>query len=604
MAWTLTINGVDRTAMVQKRSLKITRSRGSRASMTLTIQDKISDATAYRPTVNDVAVLTVDGTVRFQGDVTEAADAPLGGLSSGTATQITVTYIDEYLDRAFISYTFTVGMTMKAIATYIQTTYLAVFGVTLDAAMVAGPALTSEMPVIDATPREIFDALHTLTGWLVRLTPTKELQFFALGTKASAYTLSRLTCRTSLPWRKSRGQYANQILVRYTAAATKAYGYIATSGGNVSNGEQVHIGSRTYTFQTVLTDVDGNVKIGATVDDTLRNLTWAVNGGPGQGTEIATSTHAHPDVEAAFQITNRAIVVARTAGASGNSIGLTASAHTIWFTEGGISIAALALGSDEALTNTVLRQDAADVALRGPFPKRVTAAWIHDQTLAEEFGDGELRKAKQFVRTLQAGTDAGWLLEGDAMSLNAFAHRLVSGDWTVDSLSIDLKSPTRFYFVITFVEGLSLPTSWGESVRQLTGGGSATTSGIGLSVSTSSGGGAPSYFLGGSPNESVHSSTWVAASPMVVTLNPTTRGSSAVRVRGRIKTRTGGITVTPRLRNVTTSTDAGVGAALVTTTSWQPFTFLANLTAGDNDYQLELLSATADEQMQAIAYVE
>jgi hypothetical protein len=39
--------------------------------------------------------------------------------------------------------------------------------------------------------------------------------------------------------------------------------------GQPANGEQVTIGSRTYTFQTALVDVDGNVKIGASAQLSL-----------------------------------------------------------------------------------------------------------------------------------------------------------------------------------------------------------------------------------------------------------------------------------------------------------------------------------------------
>lgn len=67
-----------------------------------------------------------------------------------------------------------------------------------------------------------------------------------------------------------------------------------TLTGQPSDTETVVIGAKTYTFQTSLTDVDGNVLIGATASDSLDNLIVAINLGSGAGTTYATSTTAHP----------------------------------------------------------------------------------------------------------------------------------------------------------------------------------------------------------------------------------------------------------------------------------------------------------------------
>jgi len=51
--------------------------------------------------------------------------------------------------------------------------------------------------------------------------------------------------------------------------------------------------AKVYTFQTTLTDVDGNVHIGATATDSMNNLINAINLGPGAGTDYATSMTLH-----------------------------------------------------------------------------------------------------------------------------------------------------------------------------------------------------------------------------------------------------------------------------------------------------------------------
>ena len=67
-----------------------------------------------------------------------------------------------------------------------------------------------------------------------------------------------------------------------------------TLTGNAGDTQTVVIGAKTYTFQTSLTNVDGNVLIGATASDSLDNLIAAINLGSGAGTLYAAATTAHP----------------------------------------------------------------------------------------------------------------------------------------------------------------------------------------------------------------------------------------------------------------------------------------------------------------------
>lgn len=72
-----------------------------------------------------------------------------------------------------------------------------------------------------------------------------------------------------------------------------------TLAANAGNTETVTLGSKTYTWQTVLTDVDGNVLIGASASDSLDNLIAAINLAAGAGTTYAASTTANTDATAA-----------------------------------------------------------------------------------------------------------------------------------------------------------------------------------------------------------------------------------------------------------------------------------------------------------------
>lgn len=87
------------------------------------------------------------------------------------------------------------------------------------------------------------------------------------------------------------------------------------------NTETVTIGGKVYTFQTVLTNVDGNVLIGASAATALTNLAAAINLSAGSGTTYAAATTLHPTVSA--NGTNPLTVTAKVAGVGGNGIATT-----------------------------------------------------------------------------------------------------------------------------------------------------------------------------------------------------------------------------------------------------------------------------------------
>jgi hypothetical protein len=99
-----------------------------------------------------------------------------------------------------------------------------------------------------------------------------------------------------------------------------------TATGNFANTETVTTGTKTYTFQTALTNVDGNVLIGASASDSLDNLIAAINLGAGSGTVYAASTTANGFVSAAAGAGDTMDATAITLGSSGNSIASTDTA--------------------------------------------------------------------------------------------------------------------------------------------------------------------------------------------------------------------------------------------------------------------------------------
>jgi hypothetical protein len=97
-----------------------------------------------------------------------------------------------------------------------------------------------------------------------------------------------------------------------------------TLSANAGNTETVTIDSKVYTFQTSLTNVDGNVLIGATALDSLNNLRQAINLEPaGSGISYAAATVVHPSARAVNGAGNTLVARAKAPGTGGNSMATT-----------------------------------------------------------------------------------------------------------------------------------------------------------------------------------------------------------------------------------------------------------------------------------------
>lgn len=90
---------------------------------------------------------------------------------------------------------------------------------------------------------------------------------------------------------------ANGIVT--TTVTGPAYAHeTLTSTGVIADGDTVTIDTKVYTFQDTLTNVDGNVHVGATAAESLANLFYAINLGAGAGTNYAADMTEHPDFDA------------------------------------------------------------------------------------------------------------------------------------------------------------------------------------------------------------------------------------------------------------------------------------------------------------------
>lgn len=104
-----------------------------------------------------------------------------------------------------------------------------------------------------------------------------------------------------------------------------------TVTANFADTETVTIGGKAYTFQATLTNVDGNVDIGADAEASLSNLYAAINLGAGSGTAYAAAMTENEKVEATSKTATTLVVKAKIPGSIGNHVPTTETgANASW----------------------------------------------------------------------------------------------------------------------------------------------------------------------------------------------------------------------------------------------------------------------------------
>lgn len=131
---------------------------------------------------------------------------------------------------------------------------------------------------------------------------------------------------------------ADLTVLEYIAEATQGVtpdngvkaSRVLTGTANFADTETVTIGTKVYTFQAVLTNVDGNVKVGADLEASLANLKNAINLGVGAGSTYAAAMTKHPQVSATSDATTLT-ATSLLSGTAYNTIATTeASANSSW----------------------------------------------------------------------------------------------------------------------------------------------------------------------------------------------------------------------------------------------------------------------------------
>lgn len=174
-----------------------------------------------RPNLWDAITLTINGTARFGGLVSRVRE---GGNPTGVNYYSDVDAIgwELYLDRVLASgKTYAVNSTLKSIVSDLTTTYLAGYGISLDAGMANGPAMQAQT-YDRRSLADIFRELAAAANWTYRITPAKVLTWESAGATAAAWSVTDAVsnCVDDVVVDRDGTDYANKVWVVAGDAST------------------------------------------------------------------------------------------------------------------------------------------------------------------------------------------------------------------------------------------------------------------------------------------------------------------------------------------------------------------------------------------------
>ena len=274
--------------------------------------------------------------------------------------------------------------------------------------------------------------------------------------------------------------FRTQVLTDISVPADAAATGTLTFGSNPSATQTVTIDTKTYTFQATLTDVDGNVHIGATASDSLDNLIAAINLGAGSGTAYAASMTLHPTVSAAAGAGDTMDATCILGGTQGNLIATTdtVTGNPNWgavtLTGGTGNSVVLSVAGSEAPSLTAaigaVTTEGAVVAYSASFPNHTMTevagpSAIRPDNLCivrqQQSGDPILSGGKQVYALIQCedNTDGHTFDDDDERVMLAFIIENSTGDDLIICPAADIAGEDINYSYVQRLKFDSLPES-------------------------------------------------------------------------------------------------------------------------------------------------
>jgi len=562
---TWSIAGVNRDAYVRvMENFDLTFRLGSRAILRATVVDRdhiVDTENAYRPQIDDDVIATDRHTLApiYTGKILNVEDDSFEN-HRGVATRIECVSNQMALARrVVVGKSYDVGTTLKEIAQDLISTYLTEFSITLNPAMLPGPTLSERLDIDGIYVEDAFRLLSKMFGWVYRLEPTNVLDMFEVGSIVSPYDLDGDAIYGKVIWKKTKGTYANRVILR--AGGNKTFPASETFQGN----------GVTRIFPL-----------------SYRPTEW-VNSYY-DGGYVHTAPYEVPSLfEFNFDVANRRVIQQDvTSGVPHPPIQPGHTLRVDYTAQGPI---------------TVIAKDDAEIALRGSWDTIVDEPDITDIANANLFAANHLDRRLALPRSVVVNVKGGYVSPGSVLTFN-LPKRQISGQWLVTAARGVEREDGKIAWTLELLEGLQIQSnSWLDFWKNLVGG---NTSGTGASGGTYNPV-PPSqqvitrqvYFLGGSNIEYVRgaAAAWIPSSAMRVTL----QGPASMTVRARLRARTG--TVIARLQNVSDNITVGTSGP-VSTPNWTDVAFPVTPTGGSKLYELQIQPTLANTDVAAIGYVE
>lgn len=551
--WSLTIGGVDKTAIIEKRSVRGDWTRGGNANLSFSTFDLSPEGPgAYRPTLDAEVLLTVDGVVRYRGFVTSVADTPMGGIRRGTRCAVTCSDYSTLLDRVTIQKDYSGNPTAilwslpAASATdvtvppgMIPIRLHAPHGwVTGDTVRISDHFSTPPDSSINGDHVITVPPNPTLDYWIAAtffITGTDRTATGGAGTARKTYTLKQLV--TDIVATYLTPNYG--ITLDPTMATGPVLDAVAFNGETVKSALDGLSTATGWIYRVLPTKELQMFLLGVKTapfnldgTNTLAPIQWqrtrqefanrVIVFAGGEQRVVATETVVHDGTGAAVYTMGYPasidssdpwpnVLIADGVNVSVVGWGPDQLPSPCWYWDalngqlhqqaGAVNPAA---GAVLTVTYTrqypvrVVAENATDVLPpptgRGPWEKVVEVPDVIDKGQAQALADNVL--AQNFSTTgprkLQTGTCAGWAYPGDQLTLT-FPDRTVSGPWYVESLGWSFWRKDIIYFDYSFTEGDQTQATWIHEFQELFGG--ATVGGVtgggsgGISVSPPPSGG-------------------------------------------------------------------------------------------------------------------
>jgi len=429
----ISIGGTDKTSTASINQMTIDMTLGSDWTASVVVMDTDSTSFAYRPTL-DQSITIMDGPTRlFNGTIVRVEDKPITGPHIGTETVITARAKSQLVDQIIVNETFTAGQTLNVVTSILGSTYLLPYGITTEPMLVTGPVL-EEQVFQDVTLRDVFNHLSTVTGFLWRITPGDELQFFTAGDKTASYALTAANKLSMGPvqWDKNRQQYVNSVRLRYGTETVVSKTFTATGTGSVNAWVLDYYpatGAGGYLLSAGYVTENGNI--------------YSTLSPPGEG-GMYTWTAA----------TN---VLTRVAG----NLPLGDTATLVYSVQ---------------FPYTVTVEDAGEIAAHGKYAALFEAPDIFDKDAAAELAAGLLRRALAVPQWVRLSTRQGFVMPGDQIALT-FSDRIVSGNHLITQVHVRTIAYGIATYDLTCLSGGESQQTWTDQLRDAIGSGGTNSAG-------------------------------------------------------------------------------------------------------------------------------